>query len=123
MDLSTVFHSVNPPDNSSLSHCSSGLISALLVLLTVYLFMKVSLNGLRAPARLPCAADVSGEEGILEIEVHMHWLRSVGPNAYLWPGRLLYGCLGWPDPLNRLVMLIRRQGPRINREIKDFCFL
>ena len=44
MALSTVFHSVNFPDNSlAFSLCSSGLISALLVLSTVYLFMKVSL--------------------------------------------------------------------------------
>ena len=27
MALSTVFHSINSPDNSSLSHCSSGLNS------------------------------------------------------------------------------------------------
>ena len=36
MALSTAFHSINSPDNSSFSHsvlpCSSGLISALLVL-------------------------------------------------------------------------------------------
>ena len=42
--LSTVFHSINSPDNPPLSHsiCSSGLISALVVLSTVYLFAKVS---------------------------------------------------------------------------------
>ena len=45
MALSTVFHSINSPDNSPLfSLCSSGLISALLVLSTIYLFMKVSLS-------------------------------------------------------------------------------
>ena len=45
MALSTVFHSINSPDISSLSHCcSSGLISALLVLSTKYSFMKVSFN-------------------------------------------------------------------------------
>ena len=39
--LSTVFHSINSPNNSVFSLCSSGLISALLVLSTIYLFMKV----------------------------------------------------------------------------------
>ena len=43
MALSTVFHSINPLDNSQFSDCSSGLISSLLVLSTMYLFMKVSL--------------------------------------------------------------------------------
>ena len=33
--LSTVFHSINSPDNSPLSYCSSGLISALLVLSSI----------------------------------------------------------------------------------------
>ena len=44
MALSTVFHSINSPDSFPLSHCSSGLNSALLVLSTIYLFMKVSLS-------------------------------------------------------------------------------
>ena len=44
IDLSTVFHSINSPDNPPLSHCSSALISALLVLSTTYLVMKVSLS-------------------------------------------------------------------------------
>ena len=45
MALSTVFHSINSPDSSLLSWLhSSGHISALLVLSTVYLFMKVSLS-------------------------------------------------------------------------------
>ena len=45
MALSTLFHSINSPDNSSLfSLCSSGLNSVLLVLSTIYLFMKVSLS-------------------------------------------------------------------------------
>ena len=44
MALSTVFHSINPPDNSPLSRCSAGVISALLVLSTISLFMKVSLS-------------------------------------------------------------------------------
>ena len=39
--FSTVFHSRNFPDNSPFSHCSSGLISVLLVLSTIYLSMKV----------------------------------------------------------------------------------
>ena len=43
MALSTVFHSINSPDNSPLSH-SSGLNSALLVLSTIHLCMKVSLS-------------------------------------------------------------------------------
>ena len=42
---------------------------------------------------------VSGEDGIL-------WLRSpVRSNTLLRPGLLLYGWLGWPDPINRLVVL------------------
>ena len=41
--LSTVFHSINAPDNSPVfSLYSSGLISALSVLSTVCLFVKVS---------------------------------------------------------------------------------
>ena len=44
MALSTVFHSINCPDDSPFSHCSSGLISASLVLSTLYLFMKVFLS-------------------------------------------------------------------------------
>ena len=44
MALSTVFHYINSPDNSPLSHCSSGLISDLLVLLAMYVFTKVSLS-------------------------------------------------------------------------------
>ena len=43
MILSTVFHSINSPDNSPFSHFS-GLISTLLVLSTVYLFLKVSFS-------------------------------------------------------------------------------
>ena len=50
MALSTVFHSIHSPNNSALSHRSSGLISALLVLSTVYLFMKVSFS----PDRVLC---------------------------------------------------------------------
>ena len=45
--LSTVFHSITSPDNSLLSHSSYGLISALLVPLTISkcnLFMKASLS-------------------------------------------------------------------------------
>ena len=59
MALSTVFYSVNSSDNSAFSLWSSGLISALLVPSTIYLFMKVSLSpddynplwltGLKAP--------------------------------------------------------------------------
>ena len=41
MAISTVFHSINSPDNSAFSLCSSGLISALLALSTIDLFMKV----------------------------------------------------------------------------------
>ena len=44
MALTTVFHSIKSPDNSLFSDCSSGLISALLVLSTLYLFMKVSFS-------------------------------------------------------------------------------
>ena len=44
MALSSVFHFMNSPDNSPFSHCSSGLISALLVLSTTYLFVTVSLS-------------------------------------------------------------------------------
>ena len=42
--LSTIFHFINSPDNSPLSHCSSSLISALMVLSAIYLFMKVSFS-------------------------------------------------------------------------------
>ena len=48
LTLSTVFHStnsINSPDNSPLSHTVLPVfISALLVLSTIYLFMKVSSN-------------------------------------------------------------------------------
>ena len=45
MALSTAFHFINPPDNSPFSElCSSGLISALLVLSTIHLLTKVSLS-------------------------------------------------------------------------------
>ena len=44
MALSTAFYSINFPDNSLLSHCSPGLISAVLVLSTIFLFVKVSLS-------------------------------------------------------------------------------
>ena len=45
MALSTIFHSINSPDNSPLFLlCSSGLTSALLVLSTIYLCIKVSFN-------------------------------------------------------------------------------
>ena len=44
MALSTVFHSIISPDNSVFSFCSSGLISASLVLSTMHLFTKVSFS-------------------------------------------------------------------------------
>ena len=45
MALSTVFHSINSPDISPLSDSVfSGLNSALLILSTIYIFMKVSLS-------------------------------------------------------------------------------
>ena len=44
MAPSTVFHSINYPDNSPFSRCSFGLTSALLVLSTIYLFRKVSFS-------------------------------------------------------------------------------
>ena len=44
MALATVFHSINSPDNSAFSLCSSGLVSALLVLSTIYFFIKVSFS-------------------------------------------------------------------------------
>ena len=41
--LSTVFHSINSPDDCPISHSVlPGLVSALLVLSTIYLFMKFS---------------------------------------------------------------------------------
>ena len=43
MALSTVFHLINSPDNSPLSQ-SVLLVSAFLVLSTIYLFMKVSFS-------------------------------------------------------------------------------
>ena len=42
--LSTIFHFINSPDNSPLSHCSSSLISALMVRSAIYLFIKVSFS-------------------------------------------------------------------------------
>ena len=95
------------------SLCSFSLISALLVLSTIYLFLKVSLNGFRDPARLSCAAIRVGG-GRDPGDWGTHWLRPVGANTSLWPGLLLHGWLGWPDPINRLVVLssnlwIRRQ--------------
>ena len=43
MALSTVFHSINSPDNfPAFSLCCSRLISAILVLSPLYLFVKVS---------------------------------------------------------------------------------
>ena len=42
MAPSTVFHSINYPDNSPFSRCSFGLTSALLVLSTIYLFRNIS---------------------------------------------------------------------------------
>ena len=44
MALSTVFHSINSPDNSPSSHCSNGLISALLVVASISHFMQVSFS-------------------------------------------------------------------------------
>ena len=44
MALSTVFHVIHSPNNSPFSLCSSSLISALLVLSTLYLFVKVSFS-------------------------------------------------------------------------------
>ena len=56
MALSTAFHSINFPDNFQFSYfCFSGLLSALLVLSTIYLFLKVSFSpdivhsGLKTP--------------------------------------------------------------------------
>ena len=57
---------------------------------------------------------VSGEKGILEIEVPNR-LRPVGANTSLWPGLLLDGWLGWPDPINRLVVLSPNLGIRRQR--------
>ena len=42
--LSTVFHSINSPNNSLPFRRSSSLFSALLVFSTIYLFMKVFLS-------------------------------------------------------------------------------
>ena len=44
MALSTVFHSLNSPDVSIFSLCPSSFMSALSVLSTIYLFMKVSFS-------------------------------------------------------------------------------
>ena len=52
-----LFHSINSPDNSAFSLCSSGLVSALLVLSTICLYESLSqpwynplwLTGLKAP--------------------------------------------------------------------------
>ena len=92
---------------------SPSLISASLVLWTIYLFLKVPLNGFGDPARLPCAATRVGG-GRDPGDWGTHWLRPVGANTSLLPGLLLDGWLGLPDPINRLVVLspnfrIRRQ--------------
>ena len=42
--LSTAFHSINSPDNSPLSHSVLPVFSALLVLPTIYLLVKVLLS-------------------------------------------------------------------------------
>ena len=42
--LSTGPHSINSPNNSAFSLCSSGLISDLLVLSSIYLVVKVSFS-------------------------------------------------------------------------------
>ena len=56
---------------SAFSLCSSSLISALLVLLTLYLFLKVSLNGFRDLARLLCAATrVGGRRDLGDLGTH-----------------------------------------------------
>ena len=47
---------------------------------------------------------VAGEEGILGIEVPTG-CDLLGANTSLWPGLLLDKWLGWPDPINRLVLL------------------
>ena len=45
MALSTVFHSINSPDNSPLSHSVLPVLFLLfLVLSTIYLFMKISFS-------------------------------------------------------------------------------
>ena len=98
---------------SVFSLCSPSLISTLLVLSTLYLFLNVFLNGFGDPAILPCAATRVGG-GRDPGDWGTHWLRSVGTNTSLRPGLLLDGWLGWPDPINRLVVLspnlrIRRQ--------------
>ena len=92
---------------------SPSLISALLVLSTIYLCIKVSLNGFRDPAHLPCAATCVGG-GRDPGDWGAHWLRPVGPNISLWPGLLLDRWLGLRNPINQLVVLnpnlgIRRQ--------------
>ena len=48
--LSTVFHLINSPDNSPLSHSVLLVLSALLVLSTIYFFMRVSFS----PDIIPC---------------------------------------------------------------------
>ena len=48
-----------------------------------------------------------------DVRVYVLDMRPVGANTSLWPGLLLDGWLGWPDQINRLVVLgnlrIRRQ--------------
>ena len=94
MALSAVFHSINSPDNSPFSHSVlPDFMSALLVLSTTYLFIKVSLNGLRDVAYLPCNVTLSGEDGILEIEVSTDCslfgpVRLFGPDFSLIGGRV-----------------------------------
>ena len=61
---------------SAFSFCSPSLISALLVLSTIYLFIKVSLNGFTDPARLPFAATSVGG-GRDPGDWGTRWLRSI----------------------------------------------
>ena len=75
------------------SLCSSSLISASLVLSTIYLFLKVSLNGFGDPVRLSSAATRVGG-GRDPGDWGTHWLRSVGANTSLWLGLLLDGWFG-----------------------------
>ena len=80
MSLSTVFHSTNSPDNSPLSHSVlPGLIYALLVLSTMYLFMKVSFS----PDVIFC-----GRQGLKHQLTHTLYLQQTNkqksPDVILW---------------------------------------
>ena len=104
--LSTIFHSKNSPQYLRFQLPSYSLFLPNRPLSCIYLQHSSSLYNssysLRSPSDptcLPCAASrVGGRTGTW-------WLRSpMRSNKLLRPGPPLYGWLGWPDPIKRLVV-------------------